>query len=88
MFQIKNTLRARNWLEFLSVLDATFCDVTSSSEPASDGLKASVTEQITKTRKVFTDAATEDGSKDRSGLLALLELEKRTKTHGLTSGTL
>ena len=68
-------------------MDATFYPLTSSSDPASDEVKASVSEQVAKARQVFTDAATEDGPKDRSGLLALLELEKRTKRHGLTSGT-
>ncbi|CAL1704660.1 unnamed protein product [Somion occarium] len=73
----------RNWLEFLSLLDATFWDIASTSEPASEDVKAAVTEEIAKTRKVFSEAATVDGLKDRSGLLALLELEKRTKSHGL-----
>lgn len=83
-----NINRDRNWLEFLSLLDATFWDIASTSEPASEDVKAAVTEEIAKTRKVFSEAATVDGLKDRSGLLALLELEKRTKSHGLWTGTL
>lgn len=30
--------------------------------------------------------AEKDGSKDRSGLLAQLELEKRSRAHGVTDG--
>ncbi|KAF5315874.1 hypothetical protein D9611_004760 [Ephemerocybe angulata] len=62
----------RNWLEFLSVLDATF---TGSDISAS----------VQKSRELFEQVATKDGSRDRSGLLALLELERRAKEAGVSS---
>ncbi|KAJ7581325.1 actin cytoskeleton organization protein [Mycena floridula] len=59
----------RNWLEFVAVLDGTF-PPTESSEPAS--------EQITSIEVLFEQIAEKDGLKDRSGLLGLLELDKRS----------
>nr|VWO98683.1 MAPKK kinase Kpp4 [Ganoderma boninense] len=66
----------RNWLEFLAVLDATF------SNP---GDKSVTSENITKTREFLGKVVEEDGVKDRSGHLALLELEKRSRQHGLAT---
>lgn len=77
--------RDRNWLEFLAVLDAAFWDVTSVEEPSVEA-KASSKEQIEKARDVFTRVAEEDGPKDRSGPLALLDLEQRAVKLGLSSG--
>ncbi|EPQ58725.1 hypothetical protein GLOTRDRAFT_13884, partial [Gloeophyllum trabeum ATCC 11539] len=70
----------RNWLEFLSVLDATFSSVTSSS-PVDEDSRAECLERITQARELFNRVAEEDGVKDRSGLLALIELEKRSRHH-------
>ncbi|KAH9854239.1 N-acetyltransferase B complex non catalytic subunit-domain-containing protein [Lenzites betulinus] len=67
----------RNWLEFLSVLDATFSDVETA--------KAEIPERIVKARQFFGKVAELDGVKDRSGPLALLELEKRARQHELAT---
>ncbi|KAG5727952.1 N-alpha-acetyltransferase 25, NatB auxiliary subunit [Termitomyces sp. T112] len=72
----------RNWLEFLSILDANFSYFSSSdgSPPSHvEGL-----EQVEKTQELFTRIAEEDGPKDRSAALALLELEKRARNHGIS----
>lgn len=76
----------RNWLEFLSVLDATFWDVSSVPEP-SDEAKSACRHHISKTVEFFAQIADKDGARDRSGPLALLELEKRAVAHGLSTGT-
>ncbi|THH20680.1 hypothetical protein EW146_g718 [Bondarzewia mesenterica] len=75
----------RNWLEFLSVLDVTFSSVAS-GEP-SDSAKEECVQHVSKTRELLTKVAEEDGLKDRSALLALLELEKRARIHGLSTGS-
>lgn len=76
----------RNWLEFLAVLDATFADLTGGetkpSEEALDAVRANVQE----TKNALLGVVEKDGLKDRSGLLALLELEKRARAHGLVDG--
>ncbi|KAG6899742.1 hypothetical protein C0993_007271 [Termitomyces sp. T159_Od127] len=71
----------RNWLEFLSVLDATFSYFSPSDESISpvEGL-----EHVRKTKEFFVRIAGEDGAKDRSAALALLELEKRARVHGIS----
>lgn len=78
----------RNWLEFLAVLDATFdCLVISPTDVAPTTLEDAKKEcatRVQETRVLFTRVAEEDGSKDRSGLLALLELEKRARDHGVS----
>ena len=79
----------RNWLEFVAVLEAAFWDVTSTSESSgkpSDEAKTSCKEQIQKAREVFTSVSEKDGPKDRSGPLALLDLEQRATKLGLSSG--
>ncbi|KAI0035924.1 N-acetyltransferase B complex non catalytic subunit-domain-containing protein [Vararia minispora EC-137] len=63
----------RNWLEFLSVLDA-HCP-TSGEKP--------LPESVGQAREFFVKVAEKDGKKDRSGLLAQLELEKRARAHGI-----
>ncbi|KIP09553.1 hypothetical protein PHLGIDRAFT_102803 [Phlebiopsis gigantea 11061_1 CR5-6] len=73
----------RNWLEFLSVLDATFWDVSSAPETAEEAKDACL-HQITKAVEFFAQIADNDGARDRSGPLALLELEKRAVSHGLS----
>ena len=66
--------RDRNWLEFLAVLDATF------------SAEGDTTEFVESTRKFLTEIAERDGQKDRSGPLALLELEKRAKERSISKG--
>jgi N-terminal acetyltransferase B complex non-catalytic subunit len=82
--------RDRNWLEFISVLDATFaCLVSPTAEPhqkSSDEVKAECCKYIHKAHGIFSRVAEEDGSRDRSGLLALLDLEHRSRMHGISSG--
>ncbi|KAI0670373.1 actin cytoskeleton organization protein [Trametes maxima] len=74
----------RNWLEFLSVLDGTFAGLTPEGSDV-DAEKAVVSERIAKTREFLGKITEEDGVKDRSGPLALLELEKRARQHGLAT---
>lgn len=69
----------------MSVLDATFWDVSSASEPT-DEAKETCRHQITKTVEFFAKIADKDGARDRSGPLALLELERRAVTYGLSTG--
>jgi N-terminal acetyltransferase B complex non-catalytic subunit len=57
----------------LAVLDATFTGSDSSAK-------------VEKARELFEKVASEDGDKDRSGLLALLELERREREVGASSG--
>jgi len=75
--------RDRNWLEFLSVLDATLSrQVSSHSEQNRQDIEA----KITHSKALFSRIVEEDGLQDRSGFLALLELEKRSAAHGLSQG--
>ncbi|KAJ7172404.1 actin cytoskeleton organization protein [Mycena filopes] len=74
----------RNWLEFISVLDATFSPVVSATEP-DETAKTDCSSQIHRTQELFAKLAEQDGHKDRSGLLALLELEKRARFHALSN---
>ncbi|TCD64660.1 hypothetical protein EIP91_003821 [Steccherinum ochraceum] len=74
----------RNWLEFLSVLDATFWDVTSVPEPTEEAREA-CKKHITQTQNLLQQVADLDGLKDRSGMLGLLELEKRARQHGFST---
>jgi hypothetical protein len=41
---------------------------------------------IDKARSLFTSLVELDGNKDRSAQLALLELEKRARTRGMSNG--
>lgn len=75
--------RNRNWLEFLAVVDAAFADVTPQT-PETD--KVAIKEGISKAADLFSQVAEEDMRTDRSGLLALLELERRSREHGISSG--
>lgn len=74
----------RNWLEFLSVVDAAFHDLGSSPTSASDEVKTTCAESIAAARELFNQVAEEDGTRDRTGRLALLELEKRAWASGLS----
>ncbi|KAJ7449885.1 actin cytoskeleton organization protein [Mycena latifolia] len=76
----------RNWLEFLSVLDATFSPMAS-AQPPDQSIKAASSLRLAKTQELFTRLAAQDGQKDRSALLALLELEKRARLHGISNDT-
>ena len=78
------SIRDRNWLEFLSVLDATLPPQVSSSH--SEQSRLDVEAKITHSKSLFSEIAEEDGLKDRSGFLALLELERRSVAHGLSKG--
>ena len=69
----------------MAVLDATFADLTAEGADV-DAAKSSCAERITRTREFFGKVVEQDGVKDRSGHLALLELEKRSKQHGLATG--
>lgn len=71
-------------MEFLSVLDATFCN-DKKDEPA-EVSRAAGLERVAVSEKFFARIAEEDGARDRSALLASLELEKRARDHGLSSG--
>jgi hypothetical protein len=58
----------------LAILDATF------------SAEGDTTELVESTRKLFVEIAERDGRKDRSGPLALLELEKRANDHSISKG--
>ncbi|TFY83713.1 hypothetical protein EWM64_g296 [Hericium alpestre] len=67
----------RNWLEFLSVIDATF--------DASSDDQGELPQCIERILEFFAGIAENDGKADRSGPLALLELEKRARAQGLST---
>ena len=73
----------RNWLEFLSVLDATFTGLEgeASAEKAEE-----YKSDVAKSQQFFAQIADKDGLRDRSAPLALLELEKRALSHSLSTG--
>ncbi|KAF8350644.1 actin cytoskeleton organization protein [Amanita rubescens] len=71
----------RNWLEFLAVIDASF---SPGSNPSNEE-RTKCTNAVKKAEELFTNVANEDGARDRSGLLALLELEKRARHYGVSS---
>lgn len=73
--------RDRNWLEFLAVLDATLHPI-----PSPDSVDPESKDKISRAREFFSKVEKEDGLKDRSAMLAILELEKRASTHGLVEG--
>jgi N-terminal acetyltransferase B complex non-catalytic subunit len=74
----------RNWLEFVSVIDATFASVQ--GPDVSEEGKSECSENIAKTRDFLIEIAKVDGSNNRSASLALLELEKNAFSYGITSG--
>lgn len=78
------SIRDRNWLEFLSILDATLPRQVSPSH--SERSRQDVEANITHSKALFSKIAEEDGLKDRSGFLALLELERRSVAHGFSKG--
>ena len=74
--------RDRNWLEFLSILDATLPPVSASSADLGSDSET----KISHAQELFSKVAEQDGLKDRSGPLALLELEKRARAHNASKG--
>ncbi|KAH9981196.1 actin cytoskeleton organization protein [Lactifluus volemus] len=72
--------RDRNWLEFVSILDATFLPSTQ-HEPSPPDLA----QHVEKTRVLFAKITEEDGSHDRAGWLGLMELERLCIVHGVPS---
>ncbi len=77
----------RNWLGFLSVIDGTFADLTVEDADV-EAAKATTAGRIMETREFLAKVVEADEVKDRSGHLALLELEKRSRQHGLATGIL
>lgn len=75
-------IRDRNWLEFLAVLDATLPPASSSAVE----LKPDIQSKIDHAQELFARVSEGDGLKDRSGSLALLELEHRARAHGVSQG--
>ncbi|THU87266.1 hypothetical protein K435DRAFT_782074 [Dendrothele bispora CBS 962.96] len=73
----------RNWLEFVSLLDGTFSHLQGSNENA----KEECAKHIVHTQEVLDKIVENDGKKDRSGLLALVELETRARKHDLSTDT-
>lgn len=78
----------RNWLEFLSVIDGTFHQASGGDESSSpEGSSSSeISDRVSKSQKFFERIAEKDGRRDRSGLLALLELERRVRLDELATG--
>ncbi|KAI0006129.1 actin cytoskeleton organization protein [Russula compacta] len=72
--------RDRNWLEFVSVLDATFLPSTDHQSPQLD-----LVQRVAKTRDLFTKVSEDDGSRDRTAWLGLMELEKLCVRHDVPS---
>ena len=66
------------------MLDATLPRQVSSSH--SEQCRQDVEAKITHSKALFSKIAEGDGLKDRSGFLALLELDKRSLAHGLSKG--
>lgn len=73
--------RDRNWLEFASILDATFLTSTQDQSTPPD-----LAQRVEKTRGLFTKVAEEDGSRDRAAWLGLLELERLGVVHQIPPG--
>ncbi|KAE9409642.1 actin cytoskeleton organization protein [Gymnopus androsaceus JB14] len=72
----------RNWLEFLSVIDGVFSSLQ--DEPSNDA-KEQCSSKLSNALELFTKISEQDGKKDRSGLLGLLELESRARKHGVST---
>lgn len=67
----------------MAILDATLA--ANASTPNAD---PDVTAKIVHARELFEKVAEEDALKNRSGHLALLELESRASAHGVSTGKL
>lgn len=73
------------------MLDATFSYVASpqalaASPTPSDSAKEDCSKHISRTRDFFLRISEQDGVSDRSALLGLVELERRARLHGLSTG--
>lgn len=79
--KIKN--KDRNWLEFVSVIDAAFASVQ--GPDVSEEGKSECSENVARTRGFLNEIAELDGSNNRSASLALLELEKNAFSHRISS---
>lgn len=80
--------RDRNWLEFISILDATFLPSTLSNgthHESSSSLPSDFAQHKEKMRELFAKVAEDDGSHDRAGWLGLMELERLSAIHGAPS---
>ncbi|KAI6160023.1 N-acetyltransferase B complex non catalytic subunit-domain-containing protein [Pisolithus thermaeus] len=73
----------RNWLEFLSVLDAAFAPIASSQGEVSEESKQECRESLVETGEFLAEIAQKDGIKNRAAPLALTELKHRAYKHGL-----
>ncbi|KAI0273734.1 N-acetyltransferase B complex non catalytic subunit-domain-containing protein [Gloeopeniophorella convolvens] len=71
----------RNWLEFISILDELFPPPTASSGTP---VGPEIAERAQKIQKLFEGLAAEDGTRDRSTWLGLLELERRSRVHNVS----
>lgn len=74
----------RNWLEFLSIIDATFAPITSAQDVATEDHRQECRDNMSKAQTFLADIAQKDGVKNRAAPLALTELEHRAFTHGLS----
>lgn len=68
--------RDRNWLEFVSILDATFLPAT-----RHQSMQPDLEQRVAKTRDLFTKVAEQDGGRDRTAWLGLMELERVCGVH-------
>ena len=70
------------------MIEASFADVSVSAteQQPSEEAKTACREAITKTQEFLAQVAERDGARDRSGPLALLELELRARKMGVSSG--
>ncbi|KAF8921223.1 N-acetyltransferase B complex non catalytic subunit-domain-containing protein [Mucidula mucida] len=73
----------RNWLEFLAVLDATFA--SASDLAGEETRKSDLVAECLRVQELLESIAAKDGKSDRSGPLALLELEKRARQYGVST---
>jgi N-terminal acetyltransferase B complex non-catalytic subunit len=78
----------RNWLEFTSILDATFQTSALSNgthDESSLPPPSLFAQHKEKTQELFAKVAEKDGSHDRAGWLGLMELERLSSIHGVPS---
>ena len=88
-FKVHASCRDRNWLEFVSILDATFLPSAlpnGTHHESSSPSPSLFVQHKEKTRDLFSKVAEEDGRHDRAGWLGLMELERLSDIHGAPSG--
>lgn len=76
----------RNWLEFKSLLDAAFAPLAGDAEPSEEA-RSQCTENVEDIREFLENIKREDGRRDRSASLALVDLAHRERKHGLSKST-